>query len=411
MRFPHRPLAVLIAASLASAAACAQKGETVKVAWIDPLSGLMANIGQNQLKSYQFVAEKLNASNPAGVKFEIISIDNKLSPAESLNALKSAADQGVRYVVQGLGSGAALALVDGINKHNERNPGKELVFLNYAAVDPDLTNSKCSYWHFRYDADTSMKMEALTTFIKEQADVKKVYLINQNYAHGHQVAKYAKSGLARKRPDIQVVGDDLHPLAQVRDFAPYVAKIKASGADTVITGNWGSDLALLVKAANDAGLTAKFYTYYGNFGGTPTALGKAANGRVYQVGYSHYNMGGVYGQLLSDFKKRFNDDFYSAAVYSSLGSLAEAMAKAKSTDPVKVAAALEGLKFKTFNGDVEMRKTDHQLQQPLFITKWQPVDAKNTYDVENTGMTFSLVKAYDAYVASTPSSCQMKRPS
>ena len=98
-------------------------------------------------------------------------------------------------------------------------------------------------------------------------------------------------------------------------------------------------------------------------------------------------------------------------MYSSLGSLAEAMAKAKSTDPVKVAAALEGLKFKTFNGDVEMRKNDHQLQQPLFITRWQPVDAKNTYDVENTGMTFGLVKAYDAYVASTPSSCQMKRPS
>ena len=188
-------------------------------------------------------------------------------------------------------------------------------------------------------------------------------------------------------------------------------KIKASGADTVITGNWGSDLALLVKAANDAGLTAKFYTYYGNFGGTPTALGKAADGRVFQIGYGHYNMGGLYGTLLADFKKRFNDDFYSAAVYSVMVSLSDAIAKAKSTDPVKVAAALEGLKFKTFNGDVEMRKSDHQLQQPLYIAKWQPVDAKNTYDVEKTGMTFAPVKAYDAYVSSTPTSCQMKRPS
>src|SRR3989344_5915201 len=125
-------------------------------------------------------------------------------------------------------------------------PGKEVVFLNYAAVDPDLTNSKCSFWHFRLDADTSMKMEAMTTFMKDQKEIQKVYLINQNYAHGQQVSKYAKENLKRKRPDVQVVGDDLHPLAQVRDFAPYVAKIKASGADTVITGNWGSDLALLV---------------------------------------------------------------------------------------------------------------------------------------------------------------------
>ncbi len=411
MRFPVRALSVLVMTSLTAGAALAQKGETVKVAWIDPLSGLMASVGQNQLKSYQFVAEKLNASNPAGVKFEIISIDNKLSPAESLNALKSAVDQGVRYVVQGLGSGAAGALVDAINKHNERNPGKEVVFLNYAAVDPDLTNSKCSFWHFRLDADTSMKMEAMTTFMKDQKDIQKVYLINQNYAHGQQVSKYAKENLKRKRPDVQVVGDDLHPLAQVRDFAPYVAKIKASGADTVITGNWGSDLALLVKAANDAGLTAKFYTYYANFGGTPTALGKAADGRVFQVGYGHYNLGGTAGQLVSEFKKRFNDDYYSQATYTSLTMLAQGMANAKSTDPVKVAKAMEGMKFKSFNGEVEMRKTDHQLQQPLFIAQWAPLDAKNTYDVEKTGMTFVPVKAFDAYVSSTPTSCQMKRPS
>lgn len=411
MRFPVRALSVLVMTSLTAGAALAQKGETVKVAWIDPLSGLMASVGQNQLKSYQFVAEKLNANNPAGVKFEIISIDNKLSPAESLNALKSAVDQGVRYVVQGLGSGAAGALVDAINKHNERNPGKEVVFLNYAAVDPDLTNSKCSFWHFRLDADTSMKMEAMTTFMKDQKEVQKVYLINQNYAHGQQVSKYAKENLKRKRPDVQVVGDDLHPLAQVRDFAPYVAKIKASGADTVITGNWGSDLALLVKAANDAGLTAKFYTYYANFGGTPTALGKAADGRVFQVGYGHYNLGGTAGQLVSEFKKRFNDDYYSQATYTSLTMLAQGMANAKSTDPVKVAKAMEGMKFKSFNGEVQMRKTDHQLQQPLFIAQWAPLDAKNTYDVEKTGMTFVPVKAFDAYVSSTPTSCQMKRPS
>lgn len=411
MKFPVRALSVLVMTSLTAGAALAQKGETVKIAWIDPLSGLMASVGQNQLKSFQYVAEKVNASNPAGVKFEIISIDNKLSPAESLNALKSAVDQGVRYVVQGLGSGAAGALVDAINKHNERNPGKEVVFLNYAAVDPDLTNSKCSYWHFRLDADTSMKMEAMTTFMRDQKDIQKVYLINQNYAHGQQVSKYAKDNLKRKRPDVQIVGDDLHPLAQVRDFAPYVAKIKSSGADTVITGNWGSDLALLVKAANDAGLTAKFYTYYANFGGTPTALGKAANGRVYQVGYGHYNLGGLYGQLVADFKKRFNDDYYSGATYHALVMLSQGMAGAKSTDPVKVAKVMEGMKFKSFNGDVEMRKTDHQLQQPLFIAQWAPVDAKNAYDVEGTGMTFVQVKAYDAYVASTPTSCQMKRPS
>jgi branched-chain amino acid transport system substrate-binding protein len=411
--FKKRLFGTSVAASLALTCgiAFAQKGETVKIAWIDALTGMTAATGQNQLKSFQFLAEQFNKNNPAGVKFEIVSFDNKLSPQETVNALQSAVDQGIRYVFQGTGTGPATAIIDFLNKHNERNPGKEVVFLNYAAVDPDLTNSKCSYWHFRLDADTSMKMEALTTFMKDQKDVKKVYLINQNYAHGHQVSKFGKELIKRKRPDIEIVGDDLHPLAQVRDFAPYIAKIKASGADTVLTGNWSSDLTLLIKAANDAGLNAKFYTYYAIVSGTPTAMGAAAEGRVFQVGVLD-TVRPEARKVMDEYKKRFNDDFYTAQVWHAYTLLSNAMAKAKSTDPVKVAAALEGLKVQSLNGEIEMRKSDHQLQQNVFITQWQKVGkAPNDYSVENTGFTFAPVKSYEAYVASTPTSCQMKRPS
>ena len=405
----------LTAAAIVAATATgafAQQGETVKIAWIDPLSGLMAAVGTNQLKTYQFLAQEFSKKNAAGVKYEIIGIDNKLSPQETANALKSAIDQGARYVVQGNGSGGAAAIIDGLSKHNERNPGKEVLYLNYAAVDPDFTNSKCNYWHFRLDADTSMKMEAITTYMKDQPEIKKVYLLNQNYQHGHQVAKYAKETLARKRPDIQIVGEDLHPFAQVRDFSPYIAKIKASGADTVITGNWGSDLALMIKAANDAGLNnVNFYTYYGTVSGTPTAMGAASAGKVYMVGYSHYNAEGPLLQPSKDFRAKFNEDLYTSAAYHAYAILTEAFVRTKSTDPAKVAAAMEGLKFKSFNGEVEMRKTDHQLQQGLYISKWDKVSAKYPLDAEKTGCTFVPVKYFEPYVASTPTSCQMKRPS
>ncbi len=409
MKFAVRAVA-FAGLALCAAGAFAQKGETVKIAHIDPLSGLMGPVGTNQLKSFQYFAEKFSQKNPAGVKFEMVSFDNKLSPAESLNALKSAIDQGVRYIAQGNGSSVAGALIEAVNKHNERNPGKEVIFLNYAAVDPDFTNSKCSYWHFRFDADTSMKIEAMTTFMKDDKDIKKVYLFNQNYSHGQQVAKFAKENLARKRPDVQIVGEDLHPLAQVRDFAPYIAKIKATGADTVITGNWGSDLALLVKAANEGGYNGKFYTYYTGVTGTPTALGTSGAGRVYQIAYAHYNMGGEMTKWMNEFNKKFSDDFYTGSVISIFGGLSEAMAKAKSTDPVKVAAALEGLKYKNFNGEVEVRKADHQLQQPLYMTVWQKADKKYPYSPENTGMTLAPVKEFPSYISSTPTSCQMKRP-
>jgi branched-chain amino acid transport system substrate-binding protein len=411
MKFKRRLFGVSVAASLALVAgvAFAQKGETVKIAFIDPLSGPFANVGQNQLKSWQFTAEQFS-KNAAGVKFEFVPFDNKGSPQDSLTALKSAIDQGIRYVVQGNGSGAAAAIVDGVSKHNERNPGQEVLYLNYAAVDPALTNERCNYWHFRLDADTSMKMEALTSYMKDQPDVKKVYIIGQNYSHGQQVSKFFKETIARKRPDVQIVGDDLHPIGQVKDFAPYVAKIKASGADSVLTGNWGQDLTLLVKAAKDAGLNAYLYTYYAGVSGTPTALAAGVGGKVRVVAYSHSNLASV-AKLQDDFKKKFNDDWYTHATFNGLQLLIEGFAKAKSTDPVKVAAALEGVRFKGFQGsEVEMRKSDHQLQQALYISEWRKADAKHAYSVENTGFNFAEVKEIPAYVASTPTSCQMKRP-
>ena len=412
MHFTHRLFGVTVAASaaLVSGVAFAQAGQTVKIGFIDPLSGPFANVGQNQLKSWQFMAEEFNKKNAAGVKFEFVAFDNKGSPQESLTVLKAAIDQGIRYVTQGNGSGAAGAISDAVSKHNERNPGKEVVYLNYAAVDPDLTGSKCSFWHFRLDADTSMKMEALTSFMKDQPEIKKVYLINQNYAHGQQVSRFFKDTIARKRPDVQITGDDLHPLGQVKDFAPYVAKIKASGADSVVTGNWGQDLTLLIKAAKDAGLNANFYTYYAAVSGTPTAMAAGVGGKVRAVAIGHNSVPGIAARLQDQYKAKFNDDWYTLQTYSGLALLSAGMAKAKSTDPVAVAKAMSGIKFQGLTGELEMRKTDHQLQQPMFISEWRKADAKNPYSIENTGFNFQEVRAIPAYVASTPTSCQMKAP-
>jgi len=246
--------------------------------------------------------------------------------------------------------------------------------------------------------------------MKDVPSVKNVYLISQNYAHGQQVNRYFKEIMARKRPDVKIVGEDLHPLGQVKDFAPFVAKIKASGADSIVTGNWGQDLTLLVKAAKDAGLNAAFYTYYAGVSGTPTALAAGVGGPVRVVSYGHNSLPDPIKRMQDEYKKRFNDDYYTYATYNGIQMLVEGITRAKSTDPVKVAAAISGLKFRGFNGEVEMRKTDHQLLQPLFITEWRKADAKNPYSVENTGWNFQSIREIPSFVAATPTSCQMKRP-
>lgn len=391
----------------------ASADEVVKIAFIDPLSGLMAPVGQNQINSFKYVANLANTQHWAkGYTFEMVPFDNKLSPQESLTALKAAQDQGIRYVTQGNGSSVGLALEDAVTKYNERNPGKEMVYFNYAAVDPDMTNSKCSFWHFRLDANSDMKMEALTTYLAQDKNMHKVYLIDQDYSFGHAVSRAAKEYLARKRPDVQIVGDDFHPLARVTDFSPYVAKIKAAGADTIITGNWGSDLALLIKAAKDADLKANFYTYYASTTGVPTAMGKAGEDHVYYVGYWNANNDKWLGaDVVTGFKKAYNDDYYTMATYTEIRMLADAINKVHSADPVKVAFAMEGAHVTSLNGDDEMRATDHQLQQPLWIAKWVKVDGKKVkFDQENTGLGWETVSVQPEYVGSQPTSCQMKRP-
>ncbi|MBC3868640.1 branched-chain amino acid ABC transporter substrate-binding protein [Undibacterium oligocarboniphilum] len=418
MKFQSSPLrASFVAAALSAIpfalTAQVSMADTIKIAYIDPLSGPFAPVGQNILNSFQYIAEKANNEKWAGNNtFEVVGFDNKGSPQESLNVLKTVIDKGFRYITQGNGSGVGLALLDAVNKHNERNPGKEIIYLNHAAVDPDMTNSKCSYWHFRFDSNSDMKMEALTTYMAADKNIKKVYIIGQNYSFGHQVTRAAKEYLARKRPDIQIVGDDLHPIGQVKDFSPYIAKIKSSGADTVITGNWGADLALLIKAAKDADLKANFYTYYGSTTGVPTAMGAAGMDHVKYVGYWNVNNEAFTGKdIVEGFKAKYKDDYYSMATYSIITAMSQAVKKAQSTDPVKVAPVLEGATFKSLNGEVVMRKLDHQLQQPLYIATWVKVNGKDVkYDQENTGLGWKTNQKIDAFVASQPSSCQMKRP-
>lgn len=405
-----------IALSCVTAAACATPAvyaDNVKIAFIDPLSGAFAPPGLNALHSLQLIAGMATEQKWAGPghTIEVVGFDNKGSPQESLSQFKTIVDQGIRYIAQGAGSGVGLALLDAVNKHNERNPGKEIVYLDYAALDPDMTNSKCSFWHFRFEPNSDMRMEALTTYIAANPNIKKVYVIGQNYALGHQVSRAAKDYIKRKRPDIQIVGDDLHPIATVKDFSPYVAKIKASEADAIITGNWGADLALLIRAAKDANLKSTFYTYTAYTSGVPVAMGSAGEDRVKNVSYWNVNSDPAGQPIVDAMKKKYNDDYWLMSSHSAIGMLAKAIKESGSTDPVKVAFAMEGMKFKTLSGEVEMRKADHQLQQPIYINTWVKMDGKDVkYDQENTGYGWKTEKRIDAYVATQPTSCQMKRP-
>ena len=390
--------------------------DTIKIGFLDPLSGPFANVGEHGAREALLAIEGVNAAGGVmgGAKFDLVTFDTKSSPQEALISLKQMTDQGIRYFFMGNGSNVAIALSDAVSKHNARNPNQTILFLNYGAVDPSLTNDKCSFWHFRFDADTDMKMQALTSYMTQQKGIKKVYLLNQDYAFGQGVSRAAKAMLAQKRPDVEIVGDDLHPVGKVKDFAPYVSKIKASGADSIITGNWGNDLSLLVKAAKESGLKANFFTYYAGIVGGPTAIGQAGED-VRQVSMWHNNVGDAGSNALAEaYRKRYpdvKDDFFFLSLKNGVEMLAKAMNQAKSLDPAMIGKALEGMKHQGITGDVEMRADNHELLQPLFISSFVKSGTKGVkYDVERTGMGFKTEGRVEAKDTALPTTCKMERP-
>ncbi len=372
MRFRTYAAALGLLASTALGSAAARADEVIKIAYIDPLSGPLAETGQLGEQHFRFAIDRVNATHAAGPgrTFELVPLDNEVSPEKSLTVLRKAIDDGVHYVTQGNGSAVAFALVDAIQKNNKRDPAKAVMFLNYAAVDPALTNDKCSWWHFRFDADSDMKMKSLADYLVSQKDVHKVYVFNPDYSFGVSVQKAAEQMLTERRPDLAIVGAERVPLGKVKDFTPYIAKFQAAGADAVVTGNWGADLQLLVKAAADSGYKGRFFTYYLGDQVLVAAAGPGAKGDA-QISEWAGNVPGI-DDIADAFEARFKRSFYYWRVVNEIDMLAAAMKQADSSDPAAVGKALEGMSRPTPIGPSIMRADNHQLLQPMFISELEP---------------------------------------
>ena len=387
--------------------------DTVTIAHIDPTSGPFANVGLSLGRHLQAAVDEINAKGGLfnGARLEVVHLDSKSSPQESILALQQVIDRGIRYITQANGSNIAHALSEAVTRHNARNPDRAILYLNLAAIDPALTNEKCSFWHFRFDANVDMKMEVLTSYMIQQKGIRKLYLINQDYAQGQAISRAVKAMLKSKRPDIEIVGDDLHPIGKVKDFSPYVAKIKASGADTVLTGNWGSDLSLLVKAGKAAGLTADYYALFAYIAGSPTAIGESGANRVKVLSTWHMNIpGNKLEEFALDYKERYGEDLWLNNARTQMNMLAGAMKAAQSADPLQVAFALEGMKIEGDAGELWMRSDDHQLMQPLFLATFAKAGKGVKYDVENLGLGWREEARIEGRDTVLPTTCRMERP-
>ena len=399
----------------------------IKLALVESLSGPFANTGEAVYRNLIWAVERVNQRG--GIRtahgprlLQLDRYDSKGQNEEALSTMRAAIDDGAQIILQGNSSATAAALIDAIGKHNERDPARRVLFMNYSAVEPSLTNEKCSFWHFRFDAHADMRMAALMSVLKDDASLKRAYLIGQDYSFGQAVLREAKRQLSAQRPDIQVVGEELHPIGRIKDFLPYLSKIKASGAQAVITGNWGNDLTLLVKAAKDVGYEGKFYTFYGNALGAPAAIGEAGIGKVIAVADWLPNLPGKDSHAFYQaFRQRFPkpaDDYVHMRMQLMVELLAQALEKVgaesmseNAIDMIATAAYLESGKATLFGQSASMRAADHQVQQSLVVGVMDRQGSTGVpFDVEGSGFGFRVIKTLTAGQAALPTNCKMSRP-
>jgi branched-chain amino acid transport system substrate-binding protein len=394
----------------------------IRLALIESMSGPFANTGEAVFRNLLWAVERVNARGgiklpgvPGGARpLQLDRYDSKGQNEEALSALRAAMDDGARIVLQGNSSATAAALVDAIEKNNERDPSRRVIFLNYAAVDPVLTNERCSFWHFRFDAHADMRVAALMDVVKDDATLKRAYLIGQDYSFGQAVLRESKRQLGVQRPDVEIVGDELHPMGRVKDFAPYASKIIASGAQAVFTGNWGNDLTLLVKAAREGGFNGTFYTFYGNALGAPAAIGDAGIGRVIAVADWLPNVQTAQSEAFyRAFRARFPkpaDDYVHMRMQLLVESLAQAIERAGSAEAAAVARALEQADVSLYGQRGRMRASDHQFQQQLVVGVMDRQGRPGVqFDVEGSGYGFRVIKTIAPERAELPTTCKMKR--
>ena len=411
----NRLIAAIVVAILVFQVSAVTATNTVKIAFIGSLSGPFALQGEETVKNIAAAVDLVNSRGGVlgGSPLEIVAFDNKGNPQETLIVLQKVIDQDIRYVISGV-SNIAHAITDALGKHNARNPDRSVLFLDDGALDPALTESKCNFWHFRFEAHADMQVNVLTDYMKQRASIQKVYLINQDYAYGQAVSRASKEMLAAKRPDIQIVGDELIPLGKVKDFAPYVTKIRASGADSVLTGNWGNDLSLLIKASNESGLTATYYTLLAAYFGTPAGIAVSKADRVETLYAWTINAAdAMWEKRLLDYKTKYksvsNLDYLPA--FRVVEMLANAMNQAGNSDPLKVAYALEGMKYAGPSGESWMRAEDHQMIAPIYILSFAKVGQSGVkHDAEGTGYGWKIDALIEAKTTAPPIRCQMERP-
>ncbi len=341
-----------------------QAAPPIVIGYNDILSGPFKSNGDAYLLGIEQAVKEINDTGGIlGRSIKIVKEDNQMKPEIAIQKLKKMILKDKCEVIFGGGTSAScIAIGQAIPRY------KKLFVTSGMALD--ITGKHFNRYVFRPTFNVLLNIKAMAFYMGKQKQFKKVYMINQDYSYGHDSAALYERFIKEFSPGTEIVGKDFHPMFN-KDFAPYISKIKASGADYVYTGNWGMDLSQLIIQSRSLGMNLPIS---GTLLGDPNSL-RAIPGdqAIGSFGVDIFMLG-----VDTSKARKFEDSFYKASGetwpvgqinigYQMAMMYAEAVKKAESLDVEKVIKAFEGLKWEGPAGTVTMRAKDHQAVQPMVI--------------------------------------------
>ena len=361
-------MGIFVFVAVAFMVPAATAGDEIVFGVLEPLSGPFKDVGDRYANAVRFAVEQINKEGGLLGKKVVAEVeDDALKPAiAARKAKKLVLEKGAKFIMTGTGSHITLAMNTVAKKY-------KVINLTYGTEAAKITGSAFIPYTFRACLNTDQHSAAVVEYIvKKFPQFKKYYIICQDYSFGREAAEGFRKKFNEIKPKgARIVGEIFHPIA-TKDFAPYISAIMASGAEVVLSGNWGTDLRLLIKHGASMGWKAKLGNYFLNDPLILRDLGKESMGFVGADAYMITLDTPKNKEFLAKWSEKFKDaplafrypTLSMGRAYWAVRFLAEAIKKAGSTDAEAVIKAWEGMSFETAWGEVTMRACDHQMITP-----------------------------------------------
>ncbi len=354
-------VAALAAAALFMGAGLAEAADPLKIGVPTDLSSTYADLGNQVVRAVTFAVEEANAAGGVdGREVEFRSLDTEANPDNARRQAEKLVREGYPIVMGLIASGEGLAIAPMM----ERWGGLYISTINKS---DKLTGDSCQPRVFRVNTQSAMDALTIKPWLEERPETKwAVVAVDIAWGQGSSEAFAATAEGAGKT----MVGQFFVP-PNSNDFAPYIQQVKDSGAEGIWVVLAGRDAINFAQQAKQFGLIDSVTVAGQSFttDNTVKALGDVAEGIYGIINYSSTLDTPANKAFVEAWRKKYDSDptNFEGETYIGAQVLFEAVKRAGSVEPEKVAEAMSGGQFDTILGTLTMRAEDHQLLTPNYF--------------------------------------------